>query len=387
MSERWRFHLLAPAHTQTSKEYVMCAYTEKVRKMAQMLVDLGHEVYHYGAEGSDLTCTEHVTCVTTAEQDYCYEGYDWRSEFFRHDPNDFAYQRFNKRAIEEINKRKQPRDMLLVSMGNYQKPIADAVGLQAVEMGIGYTGVFALYRVWESYAWMHYVYGCMDRNPRSADGRFYDCVIPNYYDPADFEFSAKKDDYYLYMGRLIARKGVHVAAQVVDRLGAKLIVAGQGKLSDLDIHSPNVEHVGSVGVKERSDLMRKARAIFVPTLYLEPFGGVNVEAMFCGTPAITTDWGGFTETVQHGVTGYRCRTMDDFLWAARNAHKLKPEDCRRWAEANYSMSRVSLMYQEFFTKLHDLWGKGWYEEHPERPSLDWLRKYPVGDGFDHRKGV
>lgn len=235
MTKRWRFHLLAPAHTKTNRDYVMCAYTEKCRKMGQMLVDLGHEVYHYGAEGSDLACIEHITCVTTAEQRYCYEDYDWHSEFFKHDPNDFAYQRFNKRAIEEINKRKQPRDMLLVSMGNYQKPIADAVNMMTVEMGIGYTGVFARYRVFESYAWMHYVYGCMEKQPGATDGSFYDAVIPNYYDPDDFEFSDKKDDYYLYMGRLIARKGVHVAAQVVERLGGKLIIAGQGKLSDLSL--------------------------------------------------------------------------------------------------------------------------------------------------------
>lgn len=372
---KFRVHLLGLAHTKTSKEYGSCAYTQKILKMGKMLTSLGHTVYHYGAEGSNLECSEHITCVTDAEQQYCYEGYDWHKEQFRGDVNDFAYKKFTKRAIEEINKRKQPKDLLLISMGTWQKPIADATGVMPVEMGIGYTGVWAPYRVFESYCWMHYIYGMLYPSGEACDGRNYDVVIPNYYDPEDFEYCDKKEDYYLYIGRFIARKGIQIAQQVCDHLGAKLIVAGQGKLEDLGIKSSNIEDIGYVDFKQRSELMGKAKAVFVPTIYLEPFGGVNVEAAFCGTPAITSDWGGFTETVKHGVTGYRCRTFDDFIWAAKNVDGIRPEDCRKHAMENYSLDRVRYMYQEYFTKLLDLFGKGWYELHPERGELDWLRKY------------
>lgn len=371
---KYRFHLLGLAHTRTSKEFDSCAYTQKIFKMGKMLTGRGHEVYHYGAEGSTVQCTEHVTCITKAEQDFCYEGYDWHKEQFKCDGNDYAYRTFNQRAINEINKRKRKQDFLLISMGLWQKPIADAVGLMAVEMGVGYTGVFAEYRVFESYAWMHYIYGMKYPLPGACDGRNYDCVIPNYYDPDDFVYSKKKDNYFLYLGRLIPRKGIHIAQQVCDEIGAKLIIAGQGNLSDLGIKSPNIEYLGYVDSREKARLMSRAKAVFVPTIYLEPFGGVNVEAQFCGTPAITSDWGGFCETIQHGVTGYRCRSFDDFVWAAKNIGQLKPEDCRNWAMRNYTLDRVVLMYEEYFMKLQDLFGKGWYEPHPERKNLDWLKR-------------
>lgn len=376
IKNKYRFHLLGLAHTKTNKDFLACAYTQKVYKMGKMLTDMGHEVIHYGAQGSDLQCTENVVCILDKEQRYAYENFDPHTNaVYQYDLNDYAYKRFNERAIKEIKKRTEPRDLLLCSMGNMQKPIADAVNVEAIEMGIGYTGVFAKYRIFESYFWMAYIYGYTMPRPDSCDGKFYDFVIPNYFDPDDFEYCKEKEDYFLYFGRINTRKGVQIAARVVNQIGGKLKVAGLGDTSILDLKSPNIEFVGYADVKMRNELMRKAKALFVPTIYVEPFGGVNVEAQFCGTPVITTDWGGFTETVYHGVTGYRCRTLDDFIWAAKNIDKIKPKNCRDWAMKNYSMKRVGKMYQEVFFKIQDLFKSGWPELHPERTELDWLRRY------------
>jgi glycosyltransferase involved in cell wall biosynthesis len=98
----------------------------------------------------------------------------------------------------------------------------------------------------------------------------------------------------------------------------------------------------------------------VPTLYLEPFGGVAVEAMLCGTPVITTDWGAFTETVKHGVTGYRCHTLAEFCKAAEDVDTLKPHMIANHAISNYSMKAVAPKYTAYFEKLMTLWDKGWY---------------------------
>jgi glycosyltransferase involved in cell wall biosynthesis len=99
-----------------------------------------------------------------------------------------------------------------------------------------------------------------------------------------------------------------------------------------------------------------------------------IEAQMAGTPAITTDFGAFTETVEHGKTGYRCRTLNEFVQAARYVGDLDPYYINLWAIKLYSMDEVRHQYQTYFLKLQDLWKGGWYELHDE-PNERWLKGY------------
>lgn len=371
-----RFHLLGLAHLATNKKNSACAYTQKVVKLARMLKSFGHTIYFYGVEGSDVKSDEFIQVVTQDMLEKVYGKYDSSKEFFKHNPRDPVHQDFNHHAIKAILERRQDQDILLCPMGNYQQPISEAVNLLTVESGIGYTGVFSAHRVFESYAWMHYIYGLLKQD----DGCWYDAVIPNYYDVNDFEFQPQKQDYLLYFGRIIWRKGVQVASDVAKATGNQLYIVGQGTLDNPEEHlclssEKHIKYFPAVGPEERSKLLGNAKAVLMPTFYLEPFGGVNVEAQLCGTPVITSDWGVFPETVLHGVTGYRCRVFEEFCWAVKNIHQIRPDDCRQWAAKNYSLERVGRMYEEYFQRVAALFGKGWYEPNDERRELEWLCRY------------
>ena len=267
-----------------------------------------YNMIHYGLPGSTVDC-ENVTINVL--------------------PGDI--QNYNKIAGVEIQKRKKPGDIIVCFYGSNNKTACDMnADCTVIEPSIGYTSsaVFAPYKVFTSNAHMHMYYG--EKNMLMSPSWF-DAVIPNSFTISEFEYSEDKEDYFLYFGRVIQTKGIDLCIQATERLGKKLIIAGAGSLFDLG-YTKIPEHVTVLGriesAEQRNLLMKKATALLGPTYYVEPFGNMVIEANLCGTPVITTDWGGFTETVVNGKTGFRIRDFKQMLDAMDKVKYLKPLDCR-----------------------------------------------------------
>lgn len=370
-----RFHVLGLAHTQTTREFSVCAFTTKVRLLCKMLTERGHTVYHYGVEGSDPICTENVAVCPEQLWAEDHRTYDWR-QGFKMDARMLSAVVFERNAIAEIGKRKQPGDFLLCPFGVAQQPIAEAhPDMIVVESGIGYGVTFAKYRVFETYSWAHSVYGReterQQKKVRALCGVFEppwtDAVIPQYLDLDDYPFQPAKahPPYAIHLGRNVALKGLAVAAHACRMAGVPLYVAGQAH-----VESPDWTNLGVLSIEERARWVGGASCLIAPTLYNEPGGTVTLEAAAYGTPVVTTDWGSFTETVLHGETGWRCRTFAEFVWAVANANQINPARCREVAEERWSLEKVGAMYEHYFRSIAAQEAGG---DAPVR-DLDWLRR-------------
>jgi len=355
-----RIHLLALPNVQTTMAYSLCGFCVATIRFAKLLKELGHEVILYASEENEAPCDELVRVITKEEQEVMLANTRNAKGELEATPYQYAYiedwspiwQLANARMIQEIAKRKQPRDLICSIGGSSQKPVALAhPDLMFVEYSIGYNGSFSEYRVFESYAWMHHTYGAQ----AIPNGRFFDTVIPCSYDPAEFPLQDEKENYLLYVGRLTPRKGLAIACEAAQLAGVPLKIIGHG---DKSLVTHGAEYLGALDTKTRNDWMSHARAVVCPTLYIEPFNQVAVEAQMLGTPVISTDFGGFTETVEHGRTGFRCTYLGEFVRAIQDVTKLSPYYIGGRAVKKYSIGEVKHQYQRYFDRLALLWGKG-----------------------------
>lgn len=118
-----------------------------------------------------------------------------------------------------------------------------------------------------------------------------------------FKPSDKKNDYYVFVGRLERYKRVDLIIRAFNELQIKLIIVGDG--SEMEhlrtIAKSNIEFVGFQGSDVVSDYLSKAKAFVIANE--EDFGIAPVEAQACGTPVIAYGKAGAKETVIDGKTG------------------------------------------------------------------------------------
>jgi glycosyltransferase involved in cell wall biosynthesis len=183
-------------------------------------------------------------------------------------------------------------------------------------------------------------------------------VVYNGIDVEKYPFSAEKEDFYLYLGRIDGSKGVHIAVQAARKAGEKLIIIGPvadgeyfRRFVEPYIDGVNIKYLGEVEFGVKVGYLARAKALLFPVQYEEIFGIVMVEALATGTPVIGFARGSVTEIVRHGVTGFLVRDLDEMIKAMKFVDSLDGRECRRDVERRFSSKVMAQRYEELYRKL------------------------------------
>ena len=349
-------HMIGLFHTIPNHDYDHCAFTGKVLRFAKMMQAEGYKVIEYSNGESISGADEQVEILTAEEVGEYTKGVDNFMTLGKLDTP--MWQNFQDRLIPEMAKRIKKYDIVCHPFGPAHSILVSIFpDVHHVETGIGYeTGSFGAFRIYESYAWMHYQLGKYGKW-----GSRYDFVVNNYLDKDEWEPSYEAGKYLLYTGRIIDSKGMAVIQEIAKRTSIPVVLAGMGDVEKFS--GENMDFIGYVhGVKEKNDLFKNAIALLAPTEYIEPFGTVTIEAMMSGTPVIASDFGAFTETIEHGKTGFRCRTLGDFMKAIEYVGSLDRKYIAEEARKRFSYEVIGEKYDQVFKQISDLKNEGWYTE-------------------------
>ncbi len=179
-----------------------------------------------------------------------------------------------------------------------------------------------------------------------------------------YPLKKEKGDRLIYVGRFTSFKGTHTAIEVAKRLGMDLDLVGgayeepyfsqyvkpycDGKQIVLHTEVPHEEKVR---------LLQDARALLFPSKMGEPFGLVAVEANSCGCGVVALRDGAIPEIVIDGVNGFVCDNTDEMVSAVKRIHEIKPENCRRLVEQNFTKEIMASRYLALYKKI--LRGEEW----------------------------
>ena len=368
--QRMKLHILGLPHTVTSEEYSHCAFTGKIKRFSPMMKSVGYEVFHYGVEGAESGANSNIDVMSRAEQESYIGKHDPSSpEFIGRfaDRGTPLYLEFNRRLSLELQKNVEKHDVICLPFGPGHKDALNEKLSHAfwIESGIGYNNPFLSFRVYESFSHLHKIAGQDSEITKKSEGSNYNWVVPNYYDINEWKISTKPGKYVLYLGRLGSFKGLDTVVEIAKATpDLPFVLAGQGDPTPF-LKSPNIKYVGPVHGKTRSKLFENAIVTLCPSKYYEPFCGVAVESMLCGTPVLSVAFGAFTETIDQGRTGFRCRTLGDWLEGLRRIRSWGKEERQytaSYARKKYDMYNLAFEYDKVFTQLHDLGGKGWFSK-------------------------
>jgi hypothetical protein len=393
-----RLHLPAIPHTITTNEYSHCAFTGKVLRFSPMMRSVGYEVYHYGIETSMSGANVQIDLLTVDEfnklklQSYMYLNplaTKEESIAYLADPTQNVgalanwdtplYKEFNRKLREEIVKhyRSTATDIICLPFGPAHEYAFVGLDYVYIESGIGYSNAFKDFRIYESYAILHYDCHRANINPPN-----YWFVCPNYYNIEEWSFQPICKKAIGFFGRLLESKGLQIIVEIAKIFpDVDIYICGQGDATPY-LSQHNIKYQKPLNGKDRWNYLSQLSAVITPTLFLEPFCGVSVEAQLCGVPVISSHHGAFVENIEQFKTGIRCHTLSDYCYGVQMA--LNGMFDRKYIHERavrlFDMYNVAKQYDYTLRSINDIYNgnNGWYS-----PNVNILALEPSFNTDDH----
>lgn len=187
--------------------------------------------------------------------------------------------------------------------------------------------------------------------------------LNNFYTGEISPANQETSDYLLYFGRLAEEKGVALLLNALNKQTEKLLIAGEGpatdKLKGLATKLGLNERVKFLGFKTGSELqalIAKAKAVIIPSIWLENMPLNMLEAMAAGKIVIAARIGGLPEIIEDGQNGllFRPGDIDDLNKKIKELESIDKEKLSRAAQETVKNLDADNHVRELIQIYHSL---------------------------------
>ena len=186
----------------------------------------------------------------------------------------------------------------------------------------------------------------------------YLATVYNGIDLSNITYRATGGDKLVFLGRIHADKGTHLAIEVAKKCGKNLIIAGI--IQDQDyfdglvkphINDSSIQYIGAVDPIGRDTLFKEACGVIHLNTIPERFGLVMAESMAAGIPVIAADLGSCREVIVDGQSGYLVNNIEEAVQAVGKIDKIKRSKCRQHVEENFTIERMVCGYEKVYEEI------------------------------------
>jgi glycosyltransferase involved in cell wall biosynthesis len=171
-------------------------------------------------------------------------------------------------------------------------------------------------------------------------------------------------DDLIFLGRIHPDKGVHLAIEVAQMSGMRLLIAGiiQDEAYFRERVKPHLDdqkilYIGPVGVPEKNELFARARALLHLNTIPERFGLVLTEANAAGVPVIAMDLGSCREVIKDRETGFLVGNVTEAVRSLGRISEIDRRACRDRVRQYFSIDTMVEGYERVYAKIFDLEAK------------------------------
>lgn len=126
--------------------------------------------------------------------------------------------------------------------------------------------------------------------------------------PDPGEGTGQREDFFLFAGRIVKEKGVHILAKTFSNMPQqRILIIGDGpekiSLEQEFKKYPNISFAGQMDKLEVKDHMKRCKAFICPSIWYEGAPLTIIEAFATGTPVIASRLGSMAESITDGFNG------------------------------------------------------------------------------------